>query len=950
MLWALSAPKGLPAKRFAEHNPVPSLDWLKPLSENYYRHNDLDRFGVPKKSVRDDKLEFSFVKRPTPYDKAPPMTLVNQGAPYYSEWDNVMWYLGRWLTRHLDDLELILWTVKQGEYLHYKFKKLIQEKLQRLDYLEKSKEQKDIKELEKIRAGSPRAIPSSLMRMLWELNLAGRLKQATYYHDNRLGQWFNGFNLSGLTPSLRMEIREILTPHIDIDIPKPFIRGDRQSETDSPQHMRDLISGEIALATNNVHKVLKEQKDNIDWNSALPDLLGDFNLLLRDALDLMRALGEAEDISDRSYVNQPSISKHSQNSDFRNWTALIDLTRDAWLATAKKDIEQARLIAEGWWKTPYPLFKRLAFFAATERGDVISDQQALKWLLADNHWWLWSVGVRRETMRLLAALARRLDVTAMSQVEKAILKGPPRKMFIQDIEEKKLKNIVDDAIWLRLARLQGDGAKLSRKASSKLNVLTRENKRELLKNEQDDFPTWFEPVTDIMVEFLSTPQKKPELIKWLRQYHEEDIRKSDDWRDRCKQDFDITSGALIYFVNQGEWLEDRWRQAFSAWADDKILKKSWASISKVIIKAPDSLIKVIAVELSWWLREQAGKFEGQEELFFCLTGRILKLKHQGRVHFDGDPMLRAINHPVGIVIEALLKWWYRHPLKDGQGLPNEIKPLFTKICDTEHKDFRHGRTVLGTHVINLFRVDKEWTSTNLLPLFDWQQSKDEACSVWVGFLRAPRLYRPLMEVIKQPFFETAKHYEKLGMFSEQYTSFLMFVALDPGDTFKRKDLRNATYDLPQEIFPNIVNGLTRALNGIEEQQQRKDFWRNRIKPYFRSIWPRSLDFKSSEISESLAQLCVAAREVFPEAYKELKHWLKPLDGSWEADFIARTLREANLSEQFPKDVLEFLDAIISEERQSPNNNLSDCLNIIREKQPELESDKRFQRLSELIED
>jgi len=41
MLWALSDPGGLPAKRFAELDPVPSLDWLEPLSQELYRHADL---------------------------------------------------------------------------------------------------------------------------------------------------------------------------------------------------------------------------------------------------------------------------------------------------------------------------------------------------------------------------------------------------------------------------------------------------------------------------------------------------------------------------------------------------------------------------------------------------------------------------------------------------------------------------------------------------------------------------------------------------------------------------------------------------------------------------------------------------------------------------------------------------------------------------------------------
>ena len=55
-------------------------------------------------------------------------------------------------------------------------------------------------------------------------------------------------------------------------------------------------------------------------------------MLLRDALDLMRELGGATDTSDLSYSDQPSIGEHQQNKDFQDWTALIDLTRDAWLA------------------------------------------------------------------------------------------------------------------------------------------------------------------------------------------------------------------------------------------------------------------------------------------------------------------------------------------------------------------------------------------------------------------------------------------------------------------------------------------------------------------------------------------------------------------------------------------------------------------------------------------
>ena len=937
MLWALSTPNGLPAKRFAELNPVPSLDWLYPLSENRYGHNDLGRFGVPQKSTQDNETTFSFVKRSSPYDKAPFMALADAGVPN-GEWDEVMWHLGRWLARHLDDPKLVLWVARQGGCLHYKFKNLIQQKLKELDKLEKEKNQE---ELEQIRAASPKAIPGHLMRTLWGLILSGRLKQLANHHNYTLSSWFKHFNLAGLTPYLRVEIRKILTPQIKIE--EPFTREHIQSGADAPQYMSDLVNAKIVLAGDSVHHALEKRKSNPEWESALPDLLADFNVLLRDALDLMREIGEAEDLNDRSYFDQPSISEHPQNRIFNDWTALIDLTRDAWLATAKKDTEQARLIADGWWKTPYPLFKRLAFFAA-EREDVISCQQALSWLLADDNWWLWSVGTQRETMRLLASLARRLDATEMNQLEQVILQGPPRKMFRQDIKDEDWVYIVDKTIWRRLARLQASDAELSQKSSSKLESLKKQYSWSLAKDDRDDFSTWFSFGEDIKVDVLPTPHTKDELIEWVHQHHKEDTWKSDEWSDRCKQYVDITADVLVHWANQGEWLEGRWLQAFSAWTDDECLKKSWDCIPKVIIKAPDSLIEVVARELGRWLEKQANKFEDQEELFFGLIERILKLDHEGSVQFDKEPLPYAINHPVGIAIEALLRWWYRGSLEDGQGLPDKLKSLFTKICDTKYKNFRPGRTVLAAHVVTLFRIDEEWTSEHLLPLFDWQKSEAEARAVWAGFLWSPRDYRPLIAAIKQPFLATTEHYEKLGIPPEQYISLLTLVALDPDDTFTKKDLSNATHSLPQKGLMRVADELTQMLEGAGEQ--RRDYWRNRVLPYFRSIWPNSNDVKSPEISASLAQLCIAAQEVFPEAYKELKYWLQHLEG-WKADSVVYRLHEAQLSEQFPEDALAFLNVIISDDRKFLPDELSDCLKSIRKKRPDLGRNKKFQRLFEL---
>ena len=341
MLWALSDPKGLPAMRFADLNPVPSLDWLEPLGEDRFGHADLVRFGVPPKASADEKLAFSMIRRPSPYDLAPQMALANWGA-HEGRLDGVMWQLTRWLNRHLGNPALLLWLVKQGGKLHADFADRI---AHRLDELGRLEHREDREELDRIRKDSPDAIPDKRMRTLWGLVLADRVKRLG--PDLDLHRWRGRFQRNGLTTTLRLELSDLLSPRVSLRSPFgwPFDEDEVEEETGG---IRQLVDWEIVLSASHVHGDLRELAGNENWATALPTLLAEFTGLLRDALDLMRELGGAEDKSDLSYVSQPSIGEHSQNSSFRDWTALIELNRDAWRAAAAVSPDQARLVAEAW--------------------------------------------------------------------------------------------------------------------------------------------------------------------------------------------------------------------------------------------------------------------------------------------------------------------------------------------------------------------------------------------------------------------------------------------------------------------------------------------------------------------------------------------------------------------------------------------------------------------------
>ena len=738
---------------------------------------------------------------------------------------------------------------------------------------------------------------------------------------------------------MRLELRDLLSPRVSLRAPFrwPFDEDEVEEETGG---IRQLVEWEIVLTADHVHGDLRELAGNENWLAALPTLLTEFTELLRDTLDLMRELGGAEDKSDLSYVSQPSIGEHAQNSSFRDWTALIELNRDAWRAVAAVSPDRALLAAEAWSHLPYPLFRRLAFFAAAQ-PDIVPRTQGLGWLLADE-WWLWSVETQRETMRLLVTRAPQLDDDELAKLERAILAGPPRDMYRADIEEERWTRIQEGDVWLRLAKIGQAGARLSAAARGRLDEISAKHAGwRLAEDERDEFPTWMGDAGELRVH-VTTPRDRNGLIQWLRDNPEPDHWRPDDWNERCRNDFDEAASALAALAREGTWPGGRWREALQRWSEDELRERSWRVMAPVLVDVPDETLHELSHGVSWWLEKQARTFEGQEAAFLALCDRVLALDY-GAEEEDDDIVGRAINHPVGHVTEGLLQWWYRTDLEDEGGLADEPRHVFTRLCDTEVPKFRHGRVLLATHVISLFRVDREWTIRYLLPLFEWEISEAEARAAWEGFLLSPRLYPPLMELLKPAFLSTADHYARLGRHREQYASLLTFAGLDSRDMFGKRELALAMRALPQDALDRAADTFSRAVDSAGDR--RAEYWRNRAAPYLRSIWPSTPDAISETVSESFAEACIAAGDAFAEALAQVSAWLRPLQ---YPDRIAHRVRKAKLDEGCTESALELLNRIVGDAARGYFPDLVRCLSAIRAAQPDLEGDHRFQRLLEIV--
>jgi hypothetical protein len=588
MLWALSDRSGLPAKRFAEFNPVPSLDWLlDAFAADRYGHTDLARFGVPPRDDIDAELRFSLIHRPMPYPLAPPMGLVAGGAAGM-QWDDVMFYLGRWLLRHLNDPRLVLWIAKRGGQLHDPWIRQIEH---RLDQLAQPERDGKTSELKDIRADAPNAIPGPPMRTLWRLLISGQVKAP--WRKSDLYEWQRQLKQDGVTTTLRLKLRELLSPKLRLS--ERFAWSEEPESTDEPMHLGQLVDWDLVLAADHVRSALRDLAD-AQWQAALPALLEDVQLLLRDALDLLRELGKADERRDGSYWHLPSISPHWQNRGFRDWVSLIELLRDAWLAVRSLEGARAAQVAAAWFGLPYPTFKRLALFAASQDG-CIAPEQWVEWLLADDAWWLWTVDTQREVSRLLVLQGSRLPPAAQERLESAILAGPPREMYRNDLEPDLLRDVVAESVWLNLAKLNASGLTLGVASAARLEELSGLHPHwQLAANEREEFSHWmsgtgdpdYEESRDVHI----APRRRRDLVRWLvKPRPERHPFYEDTWRDVCRTRFFHSLCALCDLARQNVWPAGRWREALQVWSEDGGVLRSWRFAAPLVQTMPDTVVQ-----------------------------------------------------------------------------------------------------------------------------------------------------------------------------------------------------------------------------------------------------------------------------------------------------------------------------------------------------------------------
>lgn len=367
--------------------------------------------------------------------------------------------------------------------------------------------------------------------------------------------------------------------------------------------------------------------------------------------------------------------------------------------------------------------------------------------------------------------------------------------------------------------------------------------------------------------------------------------RGDDWGRRCREDYAVASAALRSLAKEN-WWEARWSEALYAWAEDHLVLRSWEDMSGLLVEAPAEMLQFPGV--SFWLRSAGRKIDVDDARFVEICGRVLESVESDNAGEAGNPVDRALNRPTGQVVEGLLDWTLRRSVDD-VGLPVPVRRLLAEVCDPGTPRYGTGRVMVASRVLPLWVRDEAWSASHVLPLFEWSRSETEACAAWRDFLWAPRLHEGFLAAVRRSFIAAARHYGDLGSHGRQYVGLLTSAGLHLREDGWTRGVKEAVGELPDAGLQQALAALGRAL---APEQRRPDYFRNRVLPFIRQIWPKTTDKLTAGVSAGFARLCLVADDAFPEVFGAVRDYLTS-EGQRAAAYVMLSFKERTMPVDFP---------------------------------------------------
>ncbi len=319
LTWALKDPDV--ARHFAqlEGKDRPDPGWIVPLQ---------------------DKGLLNLPIGKTKNDEGIPAPLVSRTLPDYLKLHDATYQLGKWIVQCLDSQEALDWALGQGGVLHHDMRWYVQA------HLKKERGTNNI---------------SAGLKKIWQVLARDDYAHALSAKNIRTFSSYPPLNTEDAFA--KSDFLNRLKPIPVFTVKPGYSRDQGEHDHERPSSFCDIKIDLVGIEGD--YDIDRLKNSATDWEGALATMAEEITTLLHEAMDWQRAFGLASAETDMTYIAQPSVSPHKQNKYSATWTQLIKLARDSFDALAARDEASAERLARRWQNLDYPIFRRLALYAAT---------------------------------------------------------------------------------------------------------------------------------------------------------------------------------------------------------------------------------------------------------------------------------------------------------------------------------------------------------------------------------------------------------------------------------------------------------------------------------------------------------------------------------------------------------------------------------------------------------